>query len=413
MSDRFLLIAQPNSYRIAPYINAAREMRLQILIASKGEFSLVTEVYEGLHIDPDKPDEALEIILRESDNKPFCGVLGSDDSTVELASRVARELGLPHNPPEASRASRRKDLARAHLLLAGCPVPQHCLIDLSMPLKRQMAGLPYPCVLKPLNLSASRGVIRADNEAAFITACERIHKIIQSENTDEFEQHNILIESYIDGEEIAFEGYLQNGVLHMLTIFDKPDPLVGPFFEETIYATPTRLSNEQQQLIMQRVQQACDAYGLTTGPVHAELRINEDDAWILEVAARTIGGDCGRTLDNGDGLNLEALTISLASGKAITPAPVDGARGVMMIPIPKAGILKRVEGMSQALKVEHITNIEMAVPDGQELVPLPEGNQYLGYIFAVADTTDQVINALHAAHDHLDFIIKPVWKISG
>ncbi|MEN8132663.1 MAG: ATP-grasp domain-containing protein, partial [Pseudomonadota bacterium] len=330
MAERFLLIAQPHSYRIAPYIHAAKQMGLEVLIASKGEYSLVTEVYEGLHIDLDDPDSALALILAEAANRPFGGVLGSDDSTVELAARVAQQLDLPHNPPDAARVSRRKDLARAHLLSAGCPVPQHCLLDLTLPLKKQMAGLPFPGVLKPLDLSASRGVIRVNNEQEFLAACERIRPIIAEAGAHKFEQTNLLIENYIDGIEVAYEGFLQQGKLTTLALFDKPDPLVGPYFEETIYVTPSWLGSTQQEIIKARAQQACDAYGLITGPVHAELRINEQDTWILEVASRTIGGDCGRTLDTGSGLNLEALTIALAMGQAVTPEPLPGARGVMM-----------------------------------------------------------------------------------
>ncbi|MCW8962725.1 MAG: ATP-grasp domain-containing protein [Gammaproteobacteria bacterium] len=412
MPDRFLLIAQPNSYRIAPYINAAKQMGLDVLIASRGEHSLITEVHEGLHVDLENPDEALSTILEEAARRPFAGVLGCDDSTVELAARVASTLALPHNKPTAAQASRRKDIARAHLLLAGCPIPGHCLLDLNLPMEKQLKGIPYPCVLKPLHLSASRGVIRANNEAELIAACERIKPIIH-EYGDEFERSNILIESYIDGIEVAFEGFLQDGQLSTLTIFDKPDPLVGPYFEETIYVTPSQLDEATQQKILLRVQQACDAYELTTGPVHAELRINKDDAWILEIASRTIGGDCGRTLDTGNNLNLEALTIALAMGAVVEPPRMDGARGVMMIPIPKAGILKRVEGLMQARKIPYVEKVDIVIPDGHELRPLPEGNQYPGYIFARADKPETVLQALRDAHQQLKFIISPLWKIGA
>ena len=412
MPERFLLIAQPNSYRIAPYIKAAKQMGMDVLIASKGEYSLVTEVHEGLHIDLDDPDHALTVILKEARKRPFSGVLGSDDSTVELAARVAQALNLPHNKPSAAQASRRKDIARAHLLLAGCPVPNHCLLDLDLPLDKQLAGIPFPCVLKPLHLSASRGVIRANNQAELIDACERIRPIIQ-ETGDEFERQNILIETYIDGVEVAFEGFLHDGQLSTLALFDKPDPLDGPFFEETIYVTPSRLDKTSQERIKRRVQQACEAYELTTGPVHAELRVNDKDAWILEVASRTIGGDCGRTLDSGNGLSLEVLTIALATGKIVDSPPLDSARGVMMIPVPAAGLLKRVEGLSQARKISHIDKVEIVVPDGHELVPLPEGNQYPGYIFARADDPVTVTNALRKAHQQLKFVVSPLWKIGG
>jgi biotin carboxylase len=386
-------------------------MGLQVLIGSRGEHSLTTEVNQGLHIDLDDHDAALSRILEEASIRPFAGIIGSDDSTVELAAHAASQLGLPHNPPEAARLTRRKDLARAHLMLAGCPVPVHCLIDIRRPLDRQLAGLPWPCVIKPVNMSASRGVIRVNNESAFVDAIQRIRPII-AESCDEFERTHVLVEDYIHGTEVAFEGYLHHGRLQTLAVFDKPDPLTGPFFEETIYVTPSTLDADTLALIKQRVQQACSAFGLRTGPVHAELRVNALDAWILEVASRTIGGDCARMLDSGTSKSLEQLTVSLAIGEAAKPAELTQSRGVMMIPIRQAGILKRVEGILAAQKVPYIENIDIVISEGHELIPLPEGNQYLGFIFAKADTPEMVTAALRAAHGKLNFITAPVFKLA-
>ena len=386
-------------------------MGLEVLIGSRGEHSLTTEVNQGLHIDLDDHDAALDAILEEARLRPFAGIIGSDDSTVELAARAAAKLGLPHNPPEAARLTRRKDLARAHLMLAGCPVPIHCLIDVRKPLRTQMSGLPWPCVIKPLNMSASRGVIRADNEQAFLAACARAAGII-AESDGEFERSHVLVEDYIDGIEVAYEGYLHNGRLNTLAVFDKPDPLVGPYFEETIYVTPSTLDADSLELIAQRVQQACTAFGLETGPVHAELRLNESDAWILEVASRTIGGDCARTLDAGTERSLEQLTVALAIGKPVRPAVIEQSRGVMMIPIKQAGLLRRVEGILAARKVPNIQSIDIVISEGHELVPLPEGNQYLGFMFARADTPEQVTAALREAHAKLNFVTAPVFKLA-
>ena len=408
MKPRFLLISPPNSYRIAPYIKAAQRMGLEVLIASTGKHSLITEVHAGLHIDFDDMAAAIETILSEAAIKPFAGILGSDDSTVELAASVAAELGLPHNPAKAAQLSCRKDLARAELALAGAPVPIHCLIDLSKPIKNQMAGLPWPCVIKPLNLSASRGVIRANNEKEFIEACARVKNII-AHATDEFDRTHVLIEDYIDGIEIAYEGYLNDGELHTLTIFDKPEPLTGPYFEETIYVTPSQLNIDIQESIKQTVQLACKIYELKTGPVHAELRIDQNNKpWILEVASRTIGGDCARTLDSDNGFNVEELTISLAINKGYEIHKDKGYRGVMMMPIKQGGILRRVEGLSMARNVEHIESVDILIRQGNELVPLPEGNQYPGYIFARAESQQKVVSALQEAFSKLELVVAPV-----
>jgi len=387
-------------------------MGLKVLIASRGEHSLTTEVNQGLNIDLGDPDSALSAILAEARLRPFAGVIGSDDSTVELAAHAASRLDLPHNPPEAARLTRRKDLARAHLMLAGCPVPIHCLIDISKPLDKQIAGLPWPCVIKPVNMAASRGVIRANNEHEFSKACERIGNII-AESSDEYECSHVLVEDYIDGIELAYEGYLHEGKLRTLAVFDKPDPMVGPFFEETIYVTPSQLDADTLSIVKKRVQQACTAFGLRTGPVHAELRVNAEDAWLLEVASRTIGGDCARILDSGTNKSLEQLTVSLAIGEPMQPEPVKQCRGVMMIPIRQAGLLRRVEGILAAQKVPYIEKIDIAISEGHELIPLPEGNQYLGFIFAQAETADRVIDALRSAHEKLTFVTAPIIRLAS
>ena len=410
-NKRLLLISHHNSYRIAPYIKAAKNLDLEVSIASEGQHSLVSEVANGLHINFNNTDSAIKDILEENQRNPFTGILGSDDQTVELAAHAAKILGLAHNPPLAAQCSYRKDLARAQLALAGCPVPIHCLLDLTRPLKKQMAGLPWPCVLKPLNMSASRGVIRADNEAAFIAACERLKPIVAT-TPGEFEQQHLLIEDYIDGIEIAYEGYLHKGVLNSITIFDKPDPLVGPYFEETIYVTPTELSGNLQQSITEVIQKACNAYGLTTGAIHAECRIDkENKLWILEIASRTIGGDCARILDN-DNFGIEELAISLAIDQPIEVAMPEQARGVMMIPIREKGLLKRVEGLLEANRIKHIDKIDIIIREGHELVPLPEGNQYLGYIFASAESPALVTAAIREAYGLLKFVTAPIFKIT-
>ena len=408
---QLLLISHHNSYRIAPYIKAAKNLGISVTIASQGKHSLVTEVASGIHINIDDTASALDVILKQNHNTAFSGVLGSDDQTVELAASAAKALNLPHNPPQAARFSHRKDLARAELTLAGCPVPIHCLLDLTQNIEKQIAGLPWPCVLKPLNMSASRGVIRANNEDEFIAACERLRPILAT-TLGEFEQSHILVEEYIDGIEIAYEGFLHDAVLQTITIFDKPDPLVGPYFEETIYVTPSRLNDELQVSIKNVIQNACTAYGLITGAIHAECRIDENNnIWILEIASRTIGGDCGRILDN-EQIGIEELAISLAIGQPVEFNMAEQARGVMMIPVKEKGLLKRVEGLLDANKEKHIDKIDIIIREGHELVPLPEGNQYLGYIFASADSPEQVTAAIREAYAKLRFITAPVFSIT-
>ena len=409
-AKRFLLISHHNSYRIAPYIRAAKKLNLAVSIASQGKHSLVSEVASGIHIDFENIEATLEKIHQENNLSPFSGILGSDDQTVELAARIAQVLQLPHNPPQAAQYSHRKDLARAQLALAGCPVPDHCLLDLTQPVQKQLTRMSWPCVLKPINMSASRGVIRANNETEFLAACEQLRPILATAS-DEFEQNNVLLEDYIDGIEIAYEGFLHESKLHTVTIFDKPNPLVGPYFAETIYATPSTLDISTQQNIKDVIHEACLCYGLTTGAIHAECRIDkENKIWILEIASRTIGGDCGQMLVS-EKFSVEELAISLAINKPITVNKQEQAHAVMMIPIHKKGLLKRVEGLLAARQTQYVDKVDIVINQGHELIPHPEGNQYLGYIFATAETPEQVISAVQEAYANLKFVTTPVFPI--
>jgi biotin carboxylase len=408
---RILLLALHNSYRLGAYREAAGLEGIELVIATQGSHSLAPEAAGGLHIDLQRPAQAVERIAAEAQHQPFLAVLACEDGTVELASRVALALGLKHNPPDAARIARRKDLARVALASQGVPVPHFRRIDLAADLSHQTAGMPYPCVAKPVALSASRGVIRANNPQELTTACRRISAIVGSESDDEVRRY-VLVEQFLPGVEVAVEGILFDGQLHILAIFDKPEPLDGPYFEETYYVTPSRLSRTTQEQIYQQVLLACDAYGLQEGPVHAELRIAGDRAWIIEVAARTIGGDCARLLQFETGISLEQLVLRCALREPLQRARFHNAAGVMMIPTLTAGVLRRVEGVLAARSVPYIEDVDITIREGYELTPLPEGGTYLGFIFARAPTPQQVERALRQAYQKLNVVIAPMWKLT-
>jgi len=405
---RVLVIAPNGSYRTAPFVAAAQRVNAEAFIVSHGKYALTGASAQGLHVDFEQLDAALAAILHEHQQRPFRAVLGTDDATTELAARVAQTIGLPHNDPAAARISRRKDLARACLRAAGVPAPRSRRIDLTQPLDAQAASVSYPCVIKPLALSASRGVIRANNAAEFVRACHRSAALVREAEIED-ERTNLLAEDFIPGVEVAVEGLLTHGALQLLAIFDKPDPLDGPYFEETYYITPSRLNLEVQQNIQQCVQAACAAYGLREGPIHAECRVNTGGAWILEVASRTIGGLCGRLLRFGTGYSLEEIVIAHALGQPIDTHASDSAGGVLMIPVSHGGILRRVEGVLAAQNVEFVEEVTIQMREGYELVPWPEGSSYLGFIFARAPTPQQAESALRAAHACLNIVTAPVW----
>lgn len=407
--QRLLLIAPHGSYRTAPFVDIAAAIGIDLLIASEGKYSLVSAYADGLHIDLRDPEAAINRIRREADSRPFSGIVATDDSTTELACLVAERLNLPYNQRDAARIARRKDLAREALAQAKIPVPSFKTISLDCPLDRQMFGIHYPCVVKPLALSASRGVIRANCKRELLEAIRRIERILSSER-DCFERRTVLVETFIPGVEIAMEGMLIGGVLEVLLLFDKPDPLEGPFFEESLYITPSKLDRITQNLIRDRVEAACRAYGLTEGPIHAECRINSEGVWILEVAARTIGGLCSRLFRYCVGRGLEEIVLYHAIGTPVEASRMEGAAGVLMIPIPQAGVLRRVEGLKAAGQVPYIEEVVIQIREGYELVPLPEGSSYLGFIFCKAPTGAAAELALRQAHQQLTVVTAPIWK---
>ncbi len=404
------MVAPSGSYRIAAYTAAARALGMPILVVSNSEHSMVPEVANGITINFDQPSQALETILAALEGKNVACVLATDDACVELCSRLADRLNLPHNKPEAALLTRRKDLGREALARAGCNTPMFQRLALAGVDASQLT-LPYPVVVKPLGLAASRGVIRANNDDEFNAACRRIDAILEATGITGFNREHVLAETYIDGQEYAIEGFMINGEFRLLTIFDKPEPLTGPFFEETYYLTPTRLNPEQQQQLVTEVARCCLAYGLEQGPVHAEARLSASGPVLLELASRTIGGQCGQLIEFSLQQKLEELVIQGMCG--VTPATGDRAdsAGVLMIPITDAGILKRVEGLIEAMQTEYVRDVEIHINPGYELVPLPEGASYLGFIFAQAPDFERTYAALKSAYAKLRFVTQPKWSL--
>ncbi|NIR31528.1 MAG: ATP-grasp domain-containing protein, partial [Gammaproteobacteria bacterium] len=244
-------------------------------------------------------------------------------------------------------------------------------------------------------------------------ACHRIRVILERHAIHAEERDRLLVEDFVPGAEVALEGMLADGRLETIALFDKPDPLEGPYFEETYYVTPSRLDREVQAWIGQRVAEACAAYGLRTGPVHAELRVTDSDAYVLEVAARTIGGECARLLELATGRPLEELVLARAVGQALPVQPVGKGAGVLMLPVPRHGVLRRVEGVIAARKVPHVQDVVITVREGYELVPLPEGGSYPGFVYALAPTPQEAEKALREAHAKLTIVTAPLFQLQA
>ncbi len=410
---RALLLMTVNTYRASAYMAAAEKAGVRVSVGTdRPDILGALNPGGSLTLDFHAPDKAVKAIADFVKEYPVDAVISVDDDTVIAGAMAAEALDLPAHTVEGARTTRSKYELRKVLDEEGLPSPSFRLVaaddDDPASIARTAA---YPCVLKPTFLAASQGVIRADNAEEFAAAYRRIGAILNDPEVGargEAEAGMILVEDYLPGAEVALEGLAAGGALHVLAIFDKPDPMEGPFFEETIYVTPSRLPEDVQTGIVRTAERAVRAIGLRDGPVHAEFRINEKGIWVIDVASRSIGGKCSEALEFGGGASLEELIIARALG--VEPPNLereDRPSGVMMIPIPGCGILRGVEGKEEALAVTGVTGIDISIHTGGRVVPLPEGNRYLGFIFAKGDSPEEVEETLRRAHARLHFRIDP------
>ncbi|MBI3127084.1 MAG: ATP-grasp domain-containing protein [Candidatus Tectomicrobia bacterium] len=409
---RALLLMTTATYRAKAFLEAARAAGVRVAVGTDRP-DVLGDLNPGgsLTLDFLKPEREAGAIAAFAERYPLDAIVPVDEDTTILGALAAERLGLPYHPPGAARAARSKYQLRQVLSEEGIPAPGFRLLAAEEDPARLARTVRYPCVLKPTFLSASRGVIRANDEREFEAAFRRVAAILREPGTagrGGAEAGMILAEDYIPGIEVALEGLMIRGELHALALFDKPDPMEGPFFEETIYVTPSRLPRAKQEEIARQAGRAARALGLREGPVHAEFRLNEGGVWPLDIAGRSIGGRCSEALSFGDGLPLETLILCQALGVAPPSLEREGeASGVMMIPIPAAGVLRGVEGKEEALAVPGVRGVEIAIHAGGRVVPLPEGEKYLGFIFAKGKTPEEAEAALRRAHARLKFRIDP------
>ncbi len=404
--DRLLLILPSATYRAADFMTAAREMGVAITVACERRATMSAVMgARALTLRLSDPQDAVETIIARARDTPFAAIVGVDDQGVMVAALAAERLGLAHNPPAAVARTRDKAAMRQALAAAEVPQPRFVLLAPGADVSTATRPIGFPCVLKPLSLSGSQGVIRADDPDQARSAAERVRRILVA--AGEPADAPLLLESYLPGAEVALEGLLRSGRLEVLAIFDKPDPLEGPYFEETLYVTPSRLPTAVLAEVRRVTARAAEALGLREGPVHAELRVSDRQVGVLELAARSIGGLCSRALRFGAGVSLEQLILRHALGLAFEDLSRESpAAGVMMIPIPRGGTLVQVDGQEQARAVPGIGGLEITIARSRPVVPLPEGDRYLGFLFARGSRPDAVERSLREAHSCLGIRIE-------
>lgn len=406
---RLLLLSNTTGYQANGFREAAERMGVPITLATDRCHVLDDPWGDAaIPVKFQEPQESAKVIADNVNGAPFTGLVAIGDAPTLTAAFAAKRLGLRYHPAPAVEACKNKWLARELYRGAGLLTPWYKRVPADENPRDLTSEVPFPCVLKPLGLSASRGVIRANVGSEFVEAFRRIAELLKE---SDIQLHRddatpwIQVESYIPGKEFALEGIVTNGDVKAVALFDKPDPLEGPYFEETIYVAPSLLPYSVQSSIVSTTQRAVTALSLTNGPIHAEMRVNDTGVWMLEVAARPIGGLCAKSLRFGnDGMSLEELIVRHTLGEDITHLErEEAASGVMMIPIPEGGFYEGVTGVEQSERVDGIESVEITAKLRQKLVPLPEGSSYLGFIFARGETPEFVGQALRQAHGCLRF----------
>ena len=418
-SKRVLILASKLGYQTRGFAEAAAKLGIEVRFGTDRCHKLEDPWGdEALALQFEKPRDAAQEIAKAFSGgdavseKAIDAVIALGDRPTPTAAYAAEALGISGNPPAAAEICRSKLRQREVLRAASIRVPDFLSFAVSDDLSDVLTQAKFPCVVKPLSLSASQGVIRANNPDEFADAVRRIRLLMESPEIQvlrEPDRDRLLVETYIPGREVAVEGLIDRGRLRVLAIFDKPDPLEGPYFEETIYVTPSRLPVETQKEIEECARSAIGALGLTTGPVHAEFRVNESGPWMLEISPRPIGGLCSRALRFGlDGVSLEELLLRHALGIAGSDLErEEAASGVMMIPVPRSGIFEGVDGIGEAEKVAGVMEIRITARVHDYVAAWPEGSSYLGFIFSRADSPPDAEESLRAAHGKLRFRFSP------
>jgi hypothetical protein len=428
---RVLLFTAKLGYQTRSFDEAAKQLNVELSYVTDRCHQL-DDPWEdrAIAVHFESPAGAAQTAIEKSRHRQIDGIIALGDRPAHAAAYAARSLGLAFHHPGAVEACRSKLRTREVLRDAGLPVPWFRAIPLDPLPEPALLDIKYPCVLKPLSLSASQGVIRANNREEFLAAAARIRKLLRTpeiQATREPRLGEIIVEGYLPGREVAVEALMTAGDLRVLAVFDKPDLLEGPYFEETIYVTPSRLPSVEIAAIEKSLRAAATALGLSHGPIHAEFRIaestraagekcgNESDGnaavWPIEIAPRPIGGLCAQslrfTVHSGTApIGLEELLLRHALELSGADAPRERvSSGVMMIPVPQSGIFEGVSGMPEAASTPLVTRISITARAHDYLAAWPDGASYLGFVFARGENPGEVANALRQAHSKLHFQI--------
>ena len=420
-AKRLLLVFPAQSYRVDAYVAAARRLGVDLVLGTDLPGPFVRHGLPLVTVDFRNPEAASAAIATAALAAPLDGIVATNETSAVVAALAAARLGLPHAPASAAYAARNKRRMRAIFAEAGVPSPRAIAIGPSDDPRQLLSEVAFPCVVKPTMLTGSQGVIRADDPESFLSAVARVRGILAGHSSDASSDpdfYHVLVEDYLPGREVAVEAMATGGAIRLLAMFDKPDDLVGPYFEETLYVSPSRLPKDVQEAVLDVTTRAARALGLSHGPVHAELRVDGPRVAVIEIAGRSIGGLCSRAFEQVTG-PLEDIVLSHAAGLPVpyrVRAATEGdaaAAGVMMMPIPRSGVLRKVRGVEAARAVPGVLGVTVAIEPGDAIRALPDGSSYLGFIFARGSSPAEVERTLRASFAELTFELSPLLELAS
>lgn len=408
--DRWVIVFVSSECRAAMGpLAAAKARHFKTLVAATSRPCVDDDLVDRFLRIPDRSSkEVAAYVERQCEGLLVSGVLASDDWDVVAAAMIADKLGLRFVGVETALAATNKFLMRQRLRNGGAVVPDFQCFAIGDNAGEIAKSLRFPVVIKPTYGQGSLGVIRADTVDEFEKAFQYTSRIIvdlDMRPSAVRDRSGILVEQYIPGEEYTVELLMHEGKPYSLAVFEKPDPLEGPYFEEGIYVTPIRRDEKIRSLLVEAAIRGSRALGIETGPCHCELRLSGELPYILEIAARPIGGFCSQVFADLMGFDLHDLVLQNAVGLPVMPPPIaDGvALGVMMLPVPGRGNLARVSGVDRALDIDGIMSVKIHVEAGSRILPYPEQSCYIGTVLATGSSADEVVARLKSAAKAVSF----------
>lgn len=402
-----LLLVPTETYRAEAFITGAAALGVSLTIASERRQAMAASMgRRTLVVSMQNPEVGLKQIEQAADNMQFDAIISVDDGGLATAALASKKLGLKYISTNSAQMSNNKIAMRKRLEQTEISKPWFLVHKPTNKISITTGAIPsFPIIVKPASLSGSIGVMRIDAPEDVESALALCESIQMDHGCGGDTQ--TLIEQYISGVECAVEAMVFNDQLKILAIFDKPRPLEGPYFAETIYVAPSERDREIQNKLQSTLEEARKALEIKTGPIHAEFRITSDrEVYLIELAARSIGGMCSNAIPLSGGRSLEELIIAEALGMEIPEFAIENqASGVFMMPVPAKGVLRSISGVEEAKSTRWITNVTLSMMINSEVSPIPYDARYVGFIFAKAPTSRAVVEALEEAFKKIEIEI--------